>query len=468
MKKNLLQNLVNLRDNLICTGIILFILYNLNIIFQIDFLDVVQNTVDDFYITDYASSGGFDDVGKDTNVVMVNIGHLNRREIAEEIMILSSYGPKVIGIDATFPSPKIHYEYSNETDSLPSEVLQVVGEEITPIPSESVPEELKFKIDEDPVTKQLDTFFLVKVFDTLDVYLEYALAKAGNVVLVNELKDNSGEFTFGRIQNPAQRFLRHVRTGFANVITDSTEDYRTVRYFAPFRIVGKDTVLSFALQLAKQLDPAKVGRLMARKNLKEIIRYRRNTDKYTTLDYKDVFARRDSLGFLKDKVIIMAFLGTDIDTRVTEDIFYTPMNDHYYGRCYPDMYGGVIHANILNMILDEEYIGSMDLWPEWVKVFLIVGLLVFFNMIFLNWVRIRHENWYEPLSLALTVTELIMTFVLVIVIYKYFNFEVKLKALFYAIILSGTMFETYHGSFKPIFVTYYNKLLKKKKKGEAK
>jgi CHASE2 domain-containing sensor protein len=38
----------------------------------------------------------------DTNIIIVNIGNLNRKEIADQIMILQKFQPKVIGIDAVF------------------------------------------------------------------------------------------------------------------------------------------------------------------------------------------------------------------------------------------------------------------------------------------------------------------------------------------------------------------------------
>lgn len=462
MKRSIAQKLANFRDNLICTGIILFILSQLSIIFSIDFLDVVQNTVEDFYITDYASSGGFPDIEKDTNIVLVNIGRLNRKEIAEQIMIINSYKPKVIGIDATFFKPKIHYEYSNDIETAPAEIAQVTGEDVTVIPSSAIPQDMIFKIDENPDTRLLDTFYLTAVYDTLDFYLEYAFLKTENMILVNKLENTEDKLNFDRVSKPIPRFLKHVKTGFANMITDDEQDYRTVRYYAPYRIAGGDTINSFAVEITKIVAPDKAKRFLERNNHKEVIRYRRNIDKYITLDYDEVFSKADSLGFLKDKIVIICFLGSKINTVVTEDNFFTPMNKSYYGRCYPDMYGGVIHANVVNMILDEEFIESMDSWPEWVKIFLITGSLVFFNMLLLNFIRIKHDNWYEPLSVSITFTELFLMFFIIINVYKYFFFEIKLVALFYAIILSGTIFETYHGSVKPIVVYYFNKILGKK------
>ena len=43
-----------------------------------------------------------EDPDVDQNIVIVNIGNLSRRQIAEQIQIISKYKPKVIGIDGFF------------------------------------------------------------------------------------------------------------------------------------------------------------------------------------------------------------------------------------------------------------------------------------------------------------------------------------------------------------------------------
>lgn len=73
------------------------------IIDSVDLFNPFDEFFDNFDYTDlYYSEFMDDDMPTDTNIFIVNIGNLNRREIAEQIFILQKFGPKVIGIDAVF------------------------------------------------------------------------------------------------------------------------------------------------------------------------------------------------------------------------------------------------------------------------------------------------------------------------------------------------------------------------------
>ncbi len=102
--KKIKPSLSRLIDNVICTIIVGIILQFLPILFRIDFLDVVQNTIEDFYITDYVFSRmkDYSNVPLDTNIILVNTSNFNRKQIAEQIEIVNKYEPKVIAIDAFF------------------------------------------------------------------------------------------------------------------------------------------------------------------------------------------------------------------------------------------------------------------------------------------------------------------------------------------------------------------------------
>jgi CHASE2 domain-containing sensor protein len=47
-----------------------------------------------------------------------------------------------------------------------------------------------------------------------------------------------------------------------------------------------------------------------------------------------------------------------------EDKFYTPLNKKLAGKSNPDMFGVVVHANIISMILREDYVEQMATWQE--------------------------------------------------------------------------------------------------------
>src|SRR5882762_8743670 len=64
--------------------------------------DVIGQSLKDFELTDYAFSYLREDPLVDQRFVIVNIGNLSRREIAQQVRRINQYKPKVIAIDALF------------------------------------------------------------------------------------------------------------------------------------------------------------------------------------------------------------------------------------------------------------------------------------------------------------------------------------------------------------------------------
>lgn len=72
-------------------------------VFSIDLFNPFEEFLNDFDYTDlYYSEFMEHDMPTDTNIFIVNIGNLNRKEIAQQILTLQKFEPKVIGIDAVF------------------------------------------------------------------------------------------------------------------------------------------------------------------------------------------------------------------------------------------------------------------------------------------------------------------------------------------------------------------------------
>jgi CHASE2 domain-containing sensor protein len=72
------------------------------------FLDPVKLALNDFEYTDlaYSKMGKNKNSFIDTNIIVVDIGHLNRRQIAETIKKVKLAQAKVIGVDILFEKPK--------------------------------------------------------------------------------------------------------------------------------------------------------------------------------------------------------------------------------------------------------------------------------------------------------------------------------------------------------------------------
>lgn len=386
-------------DHLISTVFVFLILIFLPIIFNLDFMDPIQNTIEDFYVTDivFSKIRDNDKVSKDTNIVLVNISNLNRKGIASQIQILNKYEPLAIGIDS---------------------------------------------------------FFRDKKGKDQDMPLMAAFASTDDLVLVSDLKDtDSTNAVFDTLHTSHEMFNRFAETGFANFVIKKG-DFRTVRTFSPSEYVRDSLELSFPVKLASKLYPERTNKFLQRKNDLEIINFKRNTDKYITLDAVELFKKRNKLDFIRGKLVLMGFLGPKLGDIVKEDIFFTPMNEQFVGKSYPDMYGVVVHANIISMIGEEDYLNST---ADWVNI-LITFLLVYVLMFLFTYVRTKYPDWYEPVSVIMIFASLFVIFWVIVAIFHFLKTELMLREAFFAITISGMGYEGYKDSLKPISINYYRKL----------
>ena len=91
-------------DALICNVFnILVLMFLWVIIDSIDLFNPFDDVLEDFDYTDlYYSKFKSSQLPTDTNIYIVNIGNLNRMELAMMINTLQRFEPKIIGIDAVF------------------------------------------------------------------------------------------------------------------------------------------------------------------------------------------------------------------------------------------------------------------------------------------------------------------------------------------------------------------------------
>ena len=376
--------------NVASTAMVILVLVYFPMFFEMDFLDPVQNTLEDLQITDIVFSQIFDysGVDMDTNIVLVNIGHLSRLEIAGQINILNQYKPKVIGLAVHFKELKNQYH---------------------------------------------------------DSILSAELSKVENLVLSSKiLKFNRNTKKFSSFETSHHFFSQNFETGFLNIIEDRNS-YRTIRNFSVSEMVGKDLHYSFPVTITKIYDEASFDNLILRGNNEEIINYRRNGNKYKIIDALELFRENYNLAFVKDKIVILGYLGPELGI-ITEKSFFTPMNEKYVGKSYPDMYSPIILANIISMILEKKYI---DRTPEWLGISLTI-VIVHVYMMFFSFVRDKKPAWYESLSIITTISGLVFFLILIIILFSIFNYELKLQGIFFAILIVKQIYELYNDSIMKI------------------
>ncbi len=371
-----------------------------------DFLNPIKQAIGDFDITDMAQSRFRDNdaIAIDTSIVLVNLSTLNRAGIADMVDKLNAAGPAVIGIDAMFRKPK-----SPDADSSLAQAFRRVPHLV-----------LGCKIDYDDS---------VQAFDSVETQCD----------------------VFARCAE---------RTGFYNVISDDDKSFRTVRNFSPKEMVNTDTVLNFAAAVCQAYDATSTMRLLSRNNSTEQIYFRGGTQDFYNLDAEQVLDSSADLSFIRNKIVLIGFIGERIDTvpHSLEDVFFTPLNSNYAGRAFPDMYGVVIHANVVSQILHRQYINEMPLWLALLLSFVMcVSTVACFNII-----EEHLPFWYDALTIAIFLLQSLALTFLHIVVFNNLHYKLNITVSLAALALTPTLHEIYHNSIKPLFWKAVGKFRRKK------
>lgn len=399
------------KDNVFATLLVfasigIFVLIPINV----SFISPFAQAFADFEISDLVFSRlrSEEASASDTNIVIVNIGHLPRQLIAGQIERIAQEQPAAIGIDAFFRQPK-------------------------------APE--------------------------IDSPLVQALSRAKNVVLVSKVvQTKASSVGFDSVETSHSMFNRFARNGFANVIVDSAAGFRTVRSFSPREKVNDTTQLSFSLALAQILNPKAVENFLKRGNQTEVVNYRGNYSRFYILDIADVLDTTTDLRFLRGKIVLMGFMGFTLNDASLEDTFFTPLNSRSAGKSLPDMYGIVVHANIISMILHESYIDSM---PDALSI-LIAALICYANMVLFHYLNEHYELLYQPLSIVVQLTEWVILLWFLVFSLDKWSYKADFTLALTVCALSAGVFEIYAESVKPIFQTLQERYMRRREAATGK
>jgi CHASE2 domain-containing sensor protein len=207
------------------------------------------------------------------------------------------------------------------------------------------------------------------------------------------------------------------------------------------------------------------GRFLDRNKSSEVINYRGNIvdwhgasgypGRYPVLDWDQAL---DPEGFaewmIRDKIVIFGFLGADLTDTSWDDKFFTPLNKKYAGKSRPDMYGVVVHANIVSMVLSEDYIDELLPWQEYVIAF----ILVFMNVVLFSIITRRMPVWFDSLSLLVQVIQVVILGYLMVQVPAWSNFKLNLTVSMAAVALVGTCFELYGTLVKRVMTFVANRV----------
>ncbi|MEM1137008.1 MAG: CHASE2 domain-containing protein, partial [Bacteroidota bacterium] len=379
--------------NISCTLAVFLFMWMLGSIgVQFDFLNVFEEVLSDYNLTDvyYTKIRNNDAVDFEDRIVLVNIGDASRgrESIAQEIAILNKYNPKVIAIDAKFFGLK----------------------------------------EEDPMG---------------DFQLATAIQEAENFVLASEFAVTSDTSTgWDTLYTPPPLFANNAQTAYVNVGNSDFGDFTTWRTI-PVREKAKNGRKEpcFPVKIAALYDEGAAKKFMDRGNEIENIYFKGNLEKFWKLDVEDVLKESFTPELIKDKIVIMGYMGDHYtDYFFDEDKFYTPLNEKQVGRGTPDMFGVVVHANIVSMILNEKYINEMPAYIGYIVAFILCYLNV---ALFTYILRNKKLAPYYGLTKLIQLLEVILILTISIFSFALFNYKVDLTLAFLVIILAGDLTEIY-------------------------
>ncbi len=385
--------------------------------------DPISQALSDFELTDYAFSNLREDPLVDQRVVVVNIGQMPRMGIAQQISLISQYKPKAIGLDV----------YVGCEGGL------------------------------------RDTVNCRPLLDTLgNLMLSNAIQEAGNVVIVSKLLQKKSTIKAGlydvldSVQYADDIFANYAHNAFANLVTDADyqDDVKLCRSYMPSYVIDGKTHYAFATQLAMMYDSVKTQKFLARGKSEELINYRGNIEvqsikldvdrqkKTSTTNYPvyfyavdvDQLARGEVLGELfTNSIVLLGYLGDYFGDPAWEDKYFTPLNKKVAGRANPDMFGVVVHANIIAMILNEDYVDELAEWQKYA----ISIILCFLTVLLFMYMDNHHQRWFDAASVGVQILQLMLITILIVEVYAWYSFKLDLTVTLASTALVGPCYDVY-------------------------
>jgi CHASE2 domain-containing sensor protein len=388
---------------------------------NIEVLNPLEDAFAEFDLTDLVVSKIMDHQQADTNITVVNIGSLDRSGLSSLISIINQYQPKVVGFD------------------------------------------VQLKFAKDSIGDQM---------------LADAFRQTPNLVMATQLLDKTAKKYY--LRTNYDRFTKNAHTGFVNLITKGKGNqlsWPTVRSFSPKETVTDlvysggapkfDTAATkkprkeyaFAVKMAQLYAPKKTKAFLKRNKEYEWINFLGNisvtagkASNFAVLDVNDIFKSvqdtSSKIGnVLKDKIVILGFMGSSLAAKSFDDKLFTPLNDNYIGRGTPDMYGVVVHANIVSMILRGDFIKEADPWlNNSISIFIILITVMIFSYIF-----IKVGIWYDALTIFIQAIIVLSLVGLMLFVFYKTNTKMDLGTGLLGVVLSGIFVEIYHGFIRKLF-----------------
>ena len=201
--------------------------------------------------------------------------------------------------------------------------------------------------------------------------------------------------------------------------------------------------------------------MLSRGNDFEPINYIGNFEKFFFMEAQDILSEDADASLVNDKIVILGSFKALSSSILLQDVFFTTLNKEYSGKTYPDMYGTVIQANIISMILNNNFISFM---PPWLSI-VIAFIITYLNMLLFTIFTAKFKKWCGLLSLGVFVVESFVILLITIYGFHIFDYEIKLTFTIFSIAISVVLYEIYIASLKPLtkelYLNFSNKTRKR-------
>jgi CHASE2 domain-containing sensor protein len=328
----------------------------------------------DFNDLYYSKVGNKQNTPIDTNIVVINIGYADREGIAMMIDKVASFQPKVMGLDVVFDGPR------------------------------------------DPIK---------------DSILRETLLRNKNLVMASKYGVDSNN----KLIHTGNSFLPYASmTGYVNFPHDDRE---TIRTYFPFRKDDKDKKLvlpSFTSELVRNYDSSAYAKILSKGDKQTYINYSRTVTarrlQYQILEGDSVLVDAVDSASIKGKIALMAYVN--INPYDIEDKKFTPMNSKFYGKSTPDMNGILVHANIISMVLEKNYVKKVPLWGN----ILLAVVICWLHMSFFIHYYLESHIWFHLVAKIAQVLSAILFVMIAIEIFNRYHLKVDIKWSLITIVLA--------------------------------
>lgn len=245
----------------------------------------------------------------------------------------------------------------------------------------------------------LDIIFQERKDPIKDSILHFALQKNKNVVSAYIVEEKSLV-----VSNP---YFKTTELGFINlnqqdaVVRDFTGIKKTesrVDYAFPVKV----------LEVAGLLNDDTKQKL--EHSLK--INYTGNQNSFLTFELNEIQVS-DKIPALENAIVLFGYMGSPTGNK--NDILdkhFTPLNSKFAGKSIPDMYGIVVHANIIKMLMEADYIYKAPKFLVLLLAFLCCFVTIFFALLLHKKSAFTYHLLLKILELAVSVIFLYIAFLL--------------------------------------------------------